>query len=179
MSIDYAPITPITPITQQNSALGETDLSLIQRVQGRDTDALSELYDRHSTKVYSVALFLTHNTSWAEEATQEAFLRLWTGAEPYQHPPGDFSVWLIVITRRCAINILSREFRKTQPIALTQNKINPLSNIYAEEQIRYFEHGPSLDRITTTQLDISHDTIKDFARLKLAKLLQVFHKPSL
>jgi RNA polymerase sigma-70 factor (ECF subfamily) len=58
----------------------ETLLILITRSQ---ENALSELYDRYSRLVYSVALNTLSDPGRAEEVTQDVFERVWEKARTY------------------------------------------------------------------------------------------------
>jgi RNA polymerase sigma-70 factor (ECF subfamily) len=80
----------------------ETLLRLIARSQ---ENALSELYDRYSRLVYSVALNALGDPSHAEEITQDVFVRVWEKAETYQTEQGRVATWLTSIARNRSIDI--------------------------------------------------------------------------
>src|SRR5512139_2840619 len=69
-------------------------------------DALSELYDRYSRLVFSVAFQTLGSRELAEEVTQDAFLRAWQHAGSYQPAQGKVATWLASISRHRAIDVL-------------------------------------------------------------------------
>lgn len=87
-------------------AADPTDLSLLQRIAGRDTDALAELYDRHSRLIYGLILRIIGDRGEAEEILQEAFVRVWTRAGIYEARLGGPLPWIVRVARNCAIDRL-------------------------------------------------------------------------
>ena len=85
----------------------ETLLRLITRSQEA---ALSELYDRYSRLVYSVALNTLGDSDRAEEVTQDVFERVWEKASTYSAEQGRVVNWLSSISRHRSIDF----FRQTR-----------------------------------------------------------------
>jgi RNA polymerase sigma-70 factor (ECF subfamily) len=85
----------------------ETLLHLIARSQ---EDALSELYNRYSRLVYSVALNSLADSVRAEEVTQDVFVRVWEKANTYSAEQGRVVNWLTSISRHRSIDL----FRQTR-----------------------------------------------------------------
>jgi RNA polymerase sigma-70 factor (ECF subfamily) len=85
---------------------------LMRKVVEGNHEAFLELYDRHSSKVYGMALRVVGDTMTAEEVTQDAFLRLWTRAKTYRPDRGRLSSWLLTITHRLAIDHFRLEARR-------------------------------------------------------------------
>lgn len=90
-----------------------SDADLMVRVQRRDESALALLYDRFGKAAYSVAYHVLQNSTLAEEATQDAFLKVWTQAHLWDANRGKPSTWLLTITRFTAIDRLRVENRRT------------------------------------------------------------------
>jgi RNA polymerase sigma-70 factor (ECF subfamily) len=80
-------------------------MQLIARAQ---TEALSELYDRYSRLVYSLALHTLGDSITAEEVTQDVFLRVWEKAGTYRSEQAKVSTWLVSITRNRSIDMLRK-----------------------------------------------------------------------
>ncbi len=80
-------------------------------MKGGDQSALAELYDRHSSIVYAVALRVLGDAAAAEDVLQEVFLQLWRKPAAFDAARGNLGVWLAVITRNRAIDAL----RKRKP----------------------------------------------------------------
>ncbi len=85
----------------------ETLLHLIARSQ---ENALSELYDRYSRLIYSVALNTISDPGRAEEITQDVFERVWEKARTYSAEEGRVVTWLTSIARHRSIDMF-RKFR--------------------------------------------------------------------
>ena len=85
----------------------ETLLRLIARSQ---ENALSELYDRYSRLVYSVALNALSDGGRAEEVTQDVFERVWEKARTYSAEQGRVVTWITSIARHRSIDLF-RQYR--------------------------------------------------------------------
>ncbi len=86
----------------------QDDATLIRWIAYRQSEALSELYDRYSRLVYSVAFNAVGNGETAEEIVQDVFTRVWEKAGTYDVDLAKVSTWLISITRNRAIDELRR-----------------------------------------------------------------------
>lgn len=53
-----------------------TDAALVERLRENDFDALGVLFDRYYTQVYRTAFAITRDSAVAQDAAQDAFLRL-------------------------------------------------------------------------------------------------------
>ncbi len=76
------------------------------RVRQRDTAALRELYDRHVTMVHGLGLKILRDPTEAEDLVQDVFLHLWRRAELFDGERGQFTGWLVSLTRNRAIDRL-------------------------------------------------------------------------
>ena len=157
-----------------------TDFGLVVRIAKQDAAALAELYDRHSTQVYSVAVLITQNSVLAEQATQDAFMRVWTRASQYHDTAGAsrFIGWLLTITRRCAINVLRREGRKSGGMVSLED-ISQLPDASCEADARWRDLRLMLDGLPAGQRDVvvlgfyrgmSHSEIAEVLRLPLSTI---------
>ncbi len=70
------------------------------------------LYDRHSARVYALMLRILSDPMLAEEATQDAFLKLWSRARLFLNERGSLLLWLLTIARRTALDRLRLEGRR-------------------------------------------------------------------
>lgn len=82
------------------------DQQLLLQVQGGDTNALANIYDRYSRLVYSVALRVLRDTGRAEDVLQEVFLKLLRRPESFCPTRGTLAPWLSVMARNRAIDVL-------------------------------------------------------------------------
>ena len=61
---------------------------LIQQVANQDRDAFSQLYDRFSTLVFTLAMRMLRVRSDAEDLLQEVFVQVWRQAQGYSAEQG-------------------------------------------------------------------------------------------
>ncbi|MEO8190426.1 MAG: sigma-70 family RNA polymerase sigma factor [Acidobacteriota bacterium] len=87
-----------------NSRPADLDRALITRIEGREADALSELYDRHSGRLMGLCQRILGDTGEAEEVLQEVFLWVWRSSATFDGSRGSVLAWLLVGTRSRAID---------------------------------------------------------------------------
>lgn len=80
--------------------------NLIARTALGEKLAFSELYDVTSAKLLGVCLRVLSDRSAAEDAMQEAYVKIWKNAERYQVNGLSPMTWLITIARNTAIDRL-------------------------------------------------------------------------
>lgn len=93
-------------LTTENE--NQSDEALVRRVAQADRDALACLLDRHSNRAYAFATRLLGNPTEAEDAVQEAFLKLWREAGRWQAERGRFAPWFFRIVYNLCIDIMRR-----------------------------------------------------------------------
>jgi RNA polymerase sigma-70 factor (ECF subfamily) len=81
------------------------DGTLLNLIAHAQEEALSELYDRYSSLVYSVAMNSLADQALAEEITQDVFVRVWERAGTYRNEQGKVATWLASIARNRAIDV--------------------------------------------------------------------------
>jgi RNA polymerase sigma-70 factor (ECF subfamily) len=85
-----------------------SDLALVTASRSGDRGAMTALYDRYSSIVYSVALRVLQDTGAAEDVLQDIFMQLWRNPGAFDASRGNMVAWLAVITRNRAIDALRR-----------------------------------------------------------------------
>ncbi len=80
--------------------------SLLIGIRAHNPEALSEVYDRFSKAVYSVALRILRVPSAAEEVLQEIFLHLWRNPDSYSSNYGPLWARLVLAARNRSIEVL-------------------------------------------------------------------------
>ena len=96
-------------ISVDDQAAGQAaDGQLIERLAAGELDALHELYERHKSMAYAIALRITRNESSAEDVVQDAFLGAWRNAGNYVAGRASVRTWLLTIVHRRAIDALRR-----------------------------------------------------------------------
>ena len=78
--------------------------SLIERLQARDPAALSALYARYASIVYTLALRITGNQGEAEEVVVDSFWQVWQQADRYDPRRGQLGAWIFTIARSRALD---------------------------------------------------------------------------
>ncbi len=81
---------------------------LLQRCAAGDRVAFRALYDRHSARLYAVALRITRHANLASDTVQEAFIQIWQNARHYDPSRGAPEAWMIGLTRYRALDLVRR-----------------------------------------------------------------------
>jgi len=84
-----------------------TDRELMHRVAKRDEPAFTELSNRYSARLLTMAWRLLGNRADAEDAVQRALLRLYTSAKSYRSEWA-VSTWLYRITTNVCVDEMRR-----------------------------------------------------------------------
>lgn len=104
--------------------MSSDDNELILRVVRGDQRAFVALYERYSSRVYTLVLHMVNERMLAEEILQETFLRLWKKANQYAPERGSVPTWLLAIARRTTLERLRFESRR--PVLSGGNEPSPL-----------------------------------------------------
>lgn len=87
--------------------MDEEDLhDLLARIALSDRGAFRALYARTGGKLFGVALRILNDRSDAEEAVQEAYVKVWHNAASFQASRGSPMAWLVSVVRNQAIDVL-------------------------------------------------------------------------
>jgi RNA polymerase sigma factor (sigma-70 family) len=81
---------------------------LLDRVSSGDRDALADLYDRTSAKLFGICLRILSSESDAEDALQEVYVTVWRKADRFDSGKASPITWLSVLARNKAIDRLRR-----------------------------------------------------------------------
>ena len=108
-TVDFAPPARKTKIdTRHATKKIASDAGLITRLKAGDEAALAALFERHSAKLYNVALrILGGDASDAEEVIQDVFLTAFRKANMFQGH-SQFSTWLYRLTVNAALGRIRR-----------------------------------------------------------------------
>ena len=79
---------------------------LLAGVARGESEAFASLYDRLSPRAYGLALRMTGDASGAQDAVQEAFLRVWLRASSFDAARGSACAWLLGIVRNAVLDQL-------------------------------------------------------------------------
>jgi RNA polymerase sigma-70 factor (ECF subfamily) len=85
------------------TALGPSDIALIERCLRQDELAWSEIVARFRRRVFHIAYKFTGRSSDADDLTQEIFLRLFRSLDKFNRD-ADFATWLTSVARNHCID---------------------------------------------------------------------------
>jgi len=88
---------------------GNDDAVLILAAMAGDMNAFARLVERHTERIYGLAMHLLGNTDEAEDATQEAFIRAYSHLAEFRNTAA-FATWLY----RIALNICRDQLHRRQ-----------------------------------------------------------------
>jgi len=83
----------------------------LARCAAGDRTALRVIYDAEAPRMAGVARRMLRRQDLAEEAVQDAFMRVWRAAATFDPKKGAARSWLYAILRNCALTILRDEGR--------------------------------------------------------------------
>lgn len=174
---------------------------LMERVKGRDPDALMALYRAHGPRVFSFSYRMLQDRGAAEEVVQDTFWKLWQRPELFDPRKGVLIAWLYTVSRNIALDRKRKENRRpaenvingidgqvkgamvpemaamSEPILASaiRETMNALPSDQKEVlELAYFE-GMTQTEISK-QVSAPLGTVKTRLRLGLSKLREVFRE---
>jgi RNA polymerase sigma-70 factor, ECF subfamily len=116
---------------------------LIGQIAKQDREAFSQLYDRCSSLVFSLAMRMLNARSDAEDLLQEVFVQVWRQAGNYSAERGSPEAWIINIARSRAIDKIRSTRRMERSFVLTEDPARAESSDTVESAM-----GASEGRLT-------------------------------
>lgn len=98
-----------------------TDAELMGRIAAGDVHAFEIIYHRHNRQAFALAQRITGRTGGAEEATQDAFMALWSAAPTFDADRASLRSWILTVVRNGSIDWLRRGTRHAHRQELTEN----------------------------------------------------------
>jgi RNA polymerase sigma-70 factor (ECF subfamily) len=86
---------------------------LISRIALQDRSAFIDFYRKTSPKLFGVCLRILKNSTDAEEALQDVYVRIWQRADQFAASDRPAMPWLVAIARNQAIDVI----RARKPVA--------------------------------------------------------------
>ncbi len=119
--------------------MNDSDQLLVERCLAGETTAFDTLVERYRDRVFSLAFRILGDPSWAEDLTQEAFLRAYTRLALYD-PRQSFATWLLCLTARLCLNARRDSNTERQQMERALKAMPPPmtveEHLYAREQQR-------------------------------------------
>jgi len=88
-----------------------SDDGLLALVARGDRHAFAALYDRTSTRAFSLALRIVRDRELAADAVQDAYLSVWDRAGSFDGHRGQPSAWILTLVHHKAVDVVRRSAR--------------------------------------------------------------------
>jgi RNA polymerase sigma-70 factor (ECF subfamily) len=142
------------PPDADNSA---AEAFLLARIGAGDRAALRELYAHYGAPLFSLAVRMLGDHADAEEALQDAFVKIWRHAAGYDPVKSRPFTWAVTILRRTCIDRL-RARRSAPPLApLSPETANPIDFTTAEAARRSAEAHETAQSVDRALLGLAGD----------------------
>jgi RNA polymerase sigma-70 factor (ECF subfamily) len=117
----------------------EDDLGQVLRsVAKGDRAAFRRLYERAGPTLFGICSRILRDRNAAEDAFQEAILRIWQKSYLYDPAKGEAMNWMVTVVRRVALDRLSA--RRARPVSLTDESVAALVEALSNQA----PHDPGL-----------------------------------
>lgn len=93
----------------------EDEASVIKKAQAGDLKAFEELISMYKKLIYNLCLRMLNDRNEAEDASQDAFIKIYKGLRTY-NGQSKFSNWALKIATNTCIDIIRKQKVKTVPI---------------------------------------------------------------
>jgi RNA polymerase sigma-70 factor (ECF subfamily) len=104
----------MSPATENEQS---EEIRLLGQIGAGDRDAFRDLYARYNAPLHSLAVRLLGDAGAAEEALQDAFVKVWRHAADYDPRKSRPFTWAVTILRRTCIDQIRK--RRRSPVATT------------------------------------------------------------
>jgi RNA polymerase sigma-70 factor (ECF subfamily) len=95
--------------------MSDSEAGLIGRAQGGDAEAFAALAGRYERRIYSLALYYSHDAQDAEDLSQEAWLRAFRAINTFKGE-SSFYTWIRRITINCFLDRERAPFARLRSI---------------------------------------------------------------
>jgi RNA polymerase sigma-70 factor (ECF subfamily) len=113
--------------------------SLLDRLRGGESHALSDLYDTYGRLVYVIISRIVNNPAVAEDLVQDTFFRAWNHAGSLSRDYDSVGPWLLRIAKHSALDYLKSPQSRVAAIKVTDRWVAPISiegDLLVSEQAR-------------------------------------------
>ena len=123
----------------------EDDLGQVLRsVAKGDRAAFRRLYEQAGPTLFGICSRILRDRNAAEDAFQEAMLRIWQKSYLYDPAKGGAMNWMVTVVRRVALDRLPA--RRTGPVSLTDESVAALVEALSNQAPRDPALAPDLRR---------------------------------
>ena len=171
--------------TQERCRDSPFPVSIFSKIAAGDQKAFRLLYRENCSLVYTIAQRVLRDTSLAEDAVQETFVKIWRSSRQFDAALGTPQSWISVIARNVALDLVRRrrpyeELSNTDISAIAADPCEPsdpklgqcLARLPAEQVIAIvtmYTYGMSLSELSS-HLGAPIGTVKSRVRRGTASL---------
>ena len=142
----------------------------LQQARKGDKVAFGKLVEAYQGPVYNLAYRMLNNSGEAEEAAQEAFIRVYTRLDTY-NPKHKFSTWVLSITSNYCIDIIRK--RRAQLLSIDE-PLPPHPALMSDRS-----SGPESQAVTTEQEAMVQELLSTLPEdYRQAVVLRYWHEMS-
>lgn len=106
-----------------------TEQELVTRLQQKDQQAFSYLYDNYAAALNAVVYRMVEDKELSEDILQEAFVKIWNNFTSYDKTKGRLFTWMLNLTRNLTIDTLrSKGYKKQSKISGDENSVSNLQD---------------------------------------------------
>jgi len=110
----------------------------------------ADFYEQHKGRCLQVALAITHNQAWAEDAVHNAFMRMIRHKDKYFTDPGKRTrTQIVIMVKSEALNLLKREKR------LDHSLLDDVEPIVANDEPEAFRVASGKEAMAALQRHVS------------------------
>lgn len=111
--------------------------NFIDKLKNRDLKALDYLVDNYGDFVLKVSYSVLQDRGLSEECTNDVMLKVWNNINSFKGVDGQFPKWLVVITKRYAIDMIRKEKKHKNNILLNEDikhSTNNIEEVYEQKE---------------------------------------------
>ena len=139
--------------TQQKERNQYSDQELLENIARQDKNAFAILYDRHSAKLFGLAIQILKDRPLAEDVLQDIYLSLWKNAGAFDPQKGKPVTWLLVLCRnRCIDKLRQKERRQRRTTDLDETTLQSIEMNESESPLE-FVHQKEVQKVVTRALE--------------------------
>lgn len=101
---------------------------LLSRTAAGDTGAFRQLYTDTSAKLFATVCRILRERAAAEDALQEAYLRIWRRAESFDSSIASPIAWMTTVARHAAIDLVRTGASRVSAASVELNGLDELQN---------------------------------------------------
>jgi RNA polymerase sigma factor (sigma-70 family) len=169
------------------------DKALIKRLQNKDENALSLIYDNYSRALYGVIIRMCKDEDDAKNLLQDTFMTIWEKSNSYDFEKGRFYTWAYQIARNKTLNFLRKPNKLIQIEDLSVYESRKESETDQKDYLKLNGNIKSLDahhqraielvyfsglthREAHEEMEVPLGTFKSYIRQALKQLQQSYLK---